>query len=322
MFNRKIKHFHGDSIVIGCGDQLVNKAHDLVDGCHHYLHGNENYFYSIDYNSSVNPDAVLDIRSHLPEGMQQRFNFVFLEFLSEQAYASPDHYFNNEEILKLLDIKHGAALFILGNRAKFSDDRLTHRETSKRNKVNDNLLVVYVPKKVSVALFLKSLNQDAQKLIHEFGFCLNIENELHYNVKMNESFIKIKSLQIIQRQIDRLSEELDHLIVINADRKKEKIMALNQIKVAITNDYPAKTMRSIINEINAIYQGLCEGWFNHQVEEHMQMIFEMETYHAFQIQMKQATYLSQSSLFADKKIVDREATFADSVPVPHFIRKN
>ena len=144
---------------------------------------------------------------------------------------------------------------------------------------------------MSPTLIVKSLNPDAQRLIQIHGLQLKTVEE-NYNQGANEQFLQDKAIEIVDRQIQRLKQEICQIAsqilrskatslfyMQNLKKKNAKLSALREIKVQIRNKFPQTSLHSIIEDATERYPELTSGLFQHVVDDYLKVILEMEKYH-------------------------------------------
>lgn len=285
--NRDIRNFFGDSLVVGCGEmsnaKFLRAYSDFFGDAYHQLHSNKDYFYSIDIAEEVNPDLQCDIRD-CPESLNKRFDFIFLEYLSGFVYLdSVTGDFSNKRIEEIL-FDFGI-LFIAGYLPKHKRQQIDGQiyEASTEEAV----LIVKGPATLDPALVIRSLDEDAQKLLSKYKLSGAESKHDSYDQKVNQDFIKIKVLQIIDREIDRLSLARNKMMHggIGLFKSKKlaikdgKILGLNKLKIQISLHYPVQTLAKMIEESCANHPALLSGTVKHLTKDKLQRITEMENYH-------------------------------------------
>lgn len=134
------------------------------------------------------------------------------------------------------------------------------------------------------ALVIKSLDEDAQKIIENYELRITELKHDSYDKKVNEDFIKTKALQIVDREIDRLIFNRNKIMnsgfaFFKSKRlsaRNKKISALSELKNQIFLRFPDKSIAKIIEET---HPELISETGKHFTKDKLQRIIQMEAYH-------------------------------------------
>ncbi len=275
-YKRDVAFFYGDSIVLGCGD--VTK-HGMFRNPS--PHTDKERFYTLDTNASTEPDCIHNLDRGCPTKLHGRFNFVLVEYLPFSVHLyrpdAPEVCPINQSKIKqsIFDfMAEEAVLLIEGGLPFLSHNEMIYESYQQRLPHEDAPdsgygLLVKGPAGISPALIVASLNPSAFALIASRGFVLEEMKNAEADQQADNDFIRVKAVEIINRQVERLAEEQKTKF---SPLKEQKIQGLSRIKKEI--EQSDQSLSEIITTYNS--STISSGFFRSLTKEDLQTICQLE----------------------------------------------